>query len=145
VRIICILVTTILAAARALTGQVRHELGMQVTATTGRPAALVAGLAWAWRPGYRDRLVLHSGLGVAEHRLAARSEVVWHFLLQPAAPSGVGVYGGAGLAGQVARSARGWIVVLVGIESRPGGRSGWMLEAGVGGGVRVGAGYRWRK
>ena len=34
--------------------------------------------------------------------------------------------------------------VAAGIESRPGAASGWFVEAGVGGGVRLSAGYRWR-
>jgi hypothetical protein len=35
-------------------------------------------------------------------------------------------------------------VLAAGIEGRPGAASGWFLEAGVGGGARLSAGYRWR-
>ena len=37
------------------------------------------------------------------------------------------------------------LVLLVGIESRPGGQGGWFVEAGIGGGARLAAGYRWRR
>jgi len=39
---------------------------------------------------------------------------------------------------------RGYLVLTIGLEERPRSSSGWALEAGIGGGVRLGLGYRWR-
>jgi hypothetical protein len=36
-------------------------------------------------------------------------------------------------------------MLTLGLEARPGAPSGWALEVGLGGGVRVSAGWRWRK
>lgn len=124
--------------------QVRHELGVQVTGASGRPAILVAGPSWGWRPGLHDRLVLHAGLGVSQHQLAVRGEAVWQFRVEPSARR-VNLYLGGGLAGQSARTTRGWIVLLAGIESGALSRRGWFAELGVGGGVRLAMGVRWRR
>lgn len=120
------------------------EFGLQIVAVSGQPAALVAGPAWAWRPGLRDRLVLTGGLGASQHQLAFRGEAVWQFRLEPAAEHGVGVYLGGGLAAQAAESTHGFLIATVGLETSPGGSSGWLVELGVGGGVRLALGYRWR-
>ncbi|MBA3893587.1 MAG: hypothetical protein H0X69_07810, partial [Gemmatimonadales bacterium] len=55
---------------------------------------------------------------------------------------GVYVAGGVGAVGGPAD--RGYLVLALGIENRPGGPSGWFAEAGVGGGARLAGGYRWR-
>jgi hypothetical protein len=39
---------------------------------------------------------------------------------------------------------RGYLVLTLGMEQRPGAASGWMVELGLGGGVRLSGGYRWR-
>jgi len=53
------------------------------------------------------------------------------------------VYAGAGVAGEVhGGDVRGLLVALLGLEARPWSGGGWFLEAGVGGGVRLAAGYR---
>jgi hypothetical protein len=39
---------------------------------------------------------------------------------------------------------RGYLVLTLGLEASPGGRTGWFLEAGVGGGARIAAGWRRR-
>jgi hypothetical protein len=120
-----------------------HEVGLQLVATSGRPAAMVAGPAWAWQPGVRDRLVLFAGLGVAEDQLAVRGEAVWQFRLEPSAEHGVGVYLGGGLAFQAAETSHGFIVATAGFETSPAGASSWLVEVGVGGGVRLLLGRRW--
>ena len=129
----------------AVEAQLRHELGFQATGTTGRPGALVAGPAWAWQAGVRDRLVLHGGVGGSEHQLAFRGEALWQFRFEPSATTGVGLYLGGGLAVQTAASTHGWIVATLGLESRPAAAQGWIVEAGIGGGFRLVLGYRWRK
>ena len=125
--------------------RVTHEWGAQVTGATGRPAFLGAGPSWAWRPGLRDRLLLHGALGGAEHQGALRLEASWHFLLNPQTRKGVGAYVGGGIAGQFAETSKGWLLVTLGVEENPAAPRGWFAEAGIGGGVRLAVGFRWRR
>jgi hypothetical protein len=39
-----------------------------------------------------------------------------------------------------------YVVLLIGVETTPGRRTGWYAEAGLAGGVRIAAGFRvrWR-
>jgi hypothetical protein len=71
--------------------------------------------------------------------------VLWHFLLKPRERRGLGVYGGGGVAVAGGPDTEGFVVVVIGLEARPGARSGWALEVGIGGGVRFSVGYRWRR
>ena len=121
------------------------EVGGQVVVTTADPTAVVAGPTLARRVGRRDRLAFTLGLGAAGGELAGRGEALWQFLLSPDARGRPGVYLGAGLAASVAPDWRGWVVAAAGVDWNPGGGSGWMAEVGVGGGVRVALGYRWRR
>lgn len=134
-----------LAAAEPAGAQVTREWGAQVTAASGRPAFLGGGASWGWRPGVRDRLLLHGALGAAEHQPALRLEATWHLLLSPRTERGLGAYIGGGLAGQFAETGHGWLILTGGIEQNPGAKGGWVLELGVGGGIRVALGYRWRR
>jgi hypothetical protein len=122
-----------------------HEWGAQVTGTTGRPAMLGAGPVWGWRPGLRDRLLLHGAFGAAEHHAAVRLEASWHFLLNPQTRKGVGAYVGGGIAGQFAESTHGWLLLTAGVEQNPAAGRGWVAEIGLGGGVRLAVGFRWRR
>jgi hypothetical protein len=128
------------AAAQGIT-----EVGAQAMLTTANPTALFAGPTLARRLGRRDRLAFGLGLGGADGQVAGRGEAMWQFLLSPEAEGRPGVYLGAGLAASVASEWRGWVVATAGVDWSPGGRSGWMAEVGVGGGVRVVMGYRWRR
>jgi len=125
--------------------RVKSEWGAQVTGTTGKPAFLGAGAFRAWRPGLRDRAVVHAALGSAEHQVGLRAEATWQFLISPQTERGLGAYVGGGIAGQFAESNRGWLVLLVGLEQNPAARRGWSVELGIGGGIRLAAGYRWRR
>jgi hypothetical protein len=128
----------------ALWCQQVREFGPQITLTTSDPLAVVGGLYGAVRPERRVRLAANAGLGVQGSDLAWRVEALGHFHLNPTA-RGVGVYGGAGVAVAGGTATHGYLVVLVGMEAAPGGPEGWALELGVGGGVRIGASYRWRR
>jgi len=120
------------------------ELGAQALVATSDPALVTAGIYAALRPSARARLAATIGAGVSDSRAAARGELLAHFLLSPGATRRPGAYVGGGLAGVVGPVDHGYIVILAGLESAPGGRSGWAVEAGVGGGVRLTAGWRWR-
>jgi len=72
-------------------------------------------------------------------------ELLVHFLLNPTRRTGAGVYGAGGVAVVGGPVDQGYVVVTLGVESRPGAPSGWFVEAGVGGGARLAMGYRWRR
>ena len=129
----------------AQAGTVR-EAGLEAVATAADPAVYTAGLTASVRPSLRTRIALYAGGGVTgDGNGVGRAEVVGHFLLNPRSMH-PGLYAGGGLAGEFASGAsNGFLVLLVGIESRPGGRGGWFVEAGIGGGARLAAGYRWRR
>jgi hypothetical protein len=131
-------------AAQGVAQQVR-EIGIEAVAASSDPAIFVAGPYGALRPSGRTRISAAFGAGVSDGAFAWRGELLGHFLLSPVLRRGWGAYFGGGLAAVGGPVSRGYLVVTLGIEERPGGSSGWFAEGGVGGGVRVAAGYRWRK
>ncbi|MEO8200397.1 MAG: hypothetical protein ABI679_07750 [Gemmatimonadota bacterium] len=129
------------ATASAQTGV---ELGFHALRTEAHADFLGAGAQLLFRPGGRARFVATMTPGALDGDFAMRGELLGQFLLNPRSRK-TGIYTGGGLAAVTASATEGYVVLMIGIESNPGGRSGWMLEAGIGGGVRVLAGYRWRK
>lgn len=123
--------------------QVRREVGIEGVALAADPGFAGAGVWAALRPSDRFRLgaIL---LGGARRDAALRGEFVAHFLLDPDRRRGAGLYGGGGVAAESGPLGQAWIVAVLGLEGRPGGRSGWAVELGVGGGVRLSVGWRWR-
>ena len=125
--------------------QTTLEAGGQALVTTADPALVTGGLYAAVRASMRMRLAATVGVGVSGGRAAGRGELLAHFLLSPTATARPGVYFGGGIAGVAGAVDQGYVVALVGLEGAPGGRSGWAVEAGVGGGVRLTVGWRWRR
>jgi hypothetical protein len=122
-----------------------REAGLEAVVTAAEPAVYTAGVTASLRPAARARIALYAGGGVSDGAGVGRAELVAHFLLSPRSTH-PGVYGGGGIAGVFGSGyADGYVVLLVGIESAPGGRGGWFVEGGIGGGARLAAGYRWRK
>jgi hypothetical protein len=76
-----------------------------------------------------------------------RLEAVAQFLVNAGARAGVTPYGGTGMAYAGAPRRRGVVAMMlfVGVEAAAGRPRGWFGEVGLGGGVRVRAGYRWRR
>jgi hypothetical protein len=131
----------------AALAQQRHvrELGLQGVVLASDPAMVLGGGYAAVRTSSRTRLALTASAGATDGAFAWRGELLAHFLLNPRATKKAGVYGGGGVAVAGSRGDRqGYAVVLLGIEARPGARQGWFLEAGLGGGFRAAAGWRWR-
>ena len=105
---------------------------------------LGGGLYGGLRFGPRSRITATLNGGDLSGRAAVRAELAGHFLLSPR-NARRGLYGGGGLAGVFGRHVtQGYVMLLLGLESHPGGPGGWVVEAGLGGGVRLQAGYRWR-
>jgi hypothetical protein len=133
-----------LGSTRPANAQHAWEAGVQAVGTLSDPALAALGGYGGLRVSARTRLVGYLGAGISDDRLAWRGELLGHFLLNPDEPRKPGFYFGAGVAGVEGAAGRGYLVLTAGVEARPGGASGWVLEAGVGGGFRVGLGYRWR-
>lgn len=113
-------------------------------ATASNPALVVAGVYGAVRTSARTRLSAGAGAGVSSGDPAFRGEVLGHFLLSPGEREGPGLYFAGGVAAVEGPVDRGYLVLTVGLEGHPAAASGWGIELGVGGGVRVMLGYRWR-
>ena len=124
-----------------------RETQLAAVGVASRPAAAVAGAGLAWRDGGRTRLGGALLLGADEHGAwAGRVELGWHFLLDPAKRAGNGVYGGGGVAvAATAGRTRTYLMLVIGVENAPAGGRGTFIEAGVGGGIRLSVGMRWRK
>jgi len=132
-------------SATALSAQTAREIGVHATVLTTDPTVWLGGLSGAVRPSSRVRAVALIGAGVQGDAVAWRGELLWQFLLTPRARQGVGVYGGGGVGVSGGPDTEGVVVLTVGLEARPGSRTGWAFEVGVGGGVRLSASYRWRR
>ena len=132
------------ALAAAPAAAQTRELGLQAVATASDPAMAGGGVYAAWRPSRRARISAGAFVGGAGGALAWRGELLAHFLLTPMARRGVGFYGAGGVAGVAGPAEEGYLVLALGMETRPGAPSGWFAEAGVGGGARVALGFRRR-
>jgi hypothetical protein len=102
------------------------------------------GVHLGLRPGGRTRFTLAASPGVIQDEFALRGEGTAQFLLNPGSRQG-GFYAGGGIAGVAGPVDEAYLLLLLGYETSPGGESGWVVEAGIGGGVRVLLGYRWRR
>jgi hypothetical protein len=137
-------VCAITSTTRGGAQQVR-EIGIQGIATASEPATGIAGLYGAVRTSGRTRVSAFLGGGASESRFSWRGEALGYFVLSPDRKRGWGPYLAGGVAAVGGTVERGYIVLTLGAEQRPGGSSGWVGELGIGGGVRVGVGYRWRR
>lgn len=104
-------------------------------------------LGVARRPGGQGRFAFSAAGGDYDGLVGMRLEATAQFLLRPGDRVGVGPYAGLGLAFVGAESAHGagYLTALLGVESAPGGPTGWYAELGLGGGVRLALGRRWRR
>jgi hypothetical protein len=136
-----ILLLTAVSPARAQRG---WELGIQAIGTFADFDFAGGGLWAGLRPGGRTRIGVSLMSGAIDGEFAGRGEVTAQFLLSPGSQRR-GLYAGGGLAGLVGAKDEGYLLFLLGYESKPGGATGWVIEGGVGGGVRVLLGYRWRR
>lgn len=122
------------------------EWGAQSTVILGSNESM--GMTFGPRAGVRSiggtRLALSAGAGFRDDRWAGRGEVAVEYVLSPRASKRASVYLGGGLAGVVGGGKGGYLMAYVGLERNPGLGSGWAIEAGLGGGVRLRAAYHWR-
>lgn len=141
-----LLVGTLLSPSEAA-AQAARELQVQGVATVTAAEYLGAGLGVAFRGRGRSRIGFTASVGAQGGRAAGRIEGLVSYHLHPMRRRGVTPYAGGGAAVVVTGGASSeYMMVLAGIEGTPGGRRGWFLELGAGGGLRVSAGgrMRWR-
>jgi hypothetical protein len=128
----------------------------QLTATEVSAGALVAVSAhdfWGATVGLgrrvdsQTRVAGLAAVGMLGIHAGVRLETVAQLIINPSGRGGAGLYAGAGVLWQSARGMRGsgYVTALVGLESAPGARRGWYAEVGLGGGVRMALGRRWRR
>jgi len=147
--LIATLLCGVAAPARAQGVQARgvRELQVHAAGVASRPFFGGAGGGVAFRDADRNRWLGAFAVGLLDDGgVGARGDFVYHFLLDPRKRQGSAVYGGGGLTAQVAGGrVTPYLLLVVGAENAPGGVGGSFVEVGVGGGVRVAVGYRWRK
>jgi hypothetical protein len=134
----------VLGSTEQLPAQQSSEIGVQAVATFSEPGVGVLGGYGALRTSERTRLSAMLGAGLRGEDFAVRGELLGHFLLSPGERRAPGFYFAGGLAGLAGEVSRGYLVLTLGLESRPASNSGWTVEAGIGGGFRMALGYRWR-
>jgi len=107
-------------------------------------SVVAAGLGAGLRFGRGLRLGATAGTGwMAPDVWMGRAELIVAYHLYPVRPLRAGWYVGGGVAAELARGqVAGLIQALFGVEARPWRGGGLFAEVGVGGGVRVAAGYR---
>ena len=134
------------AAAAPCRAQVR-EVQVWGLAVASQPALYAAGVGLAWRDNQRSRVAPALALGpLSNGRLGVRADLAFHFLLDPYKRGGAAVYGGGGVTAFAAGGrVTPYALLVLGAERNPGGSGGSFIEIGVGGGVRLAIGYRWRK
>jgi hypothetical protein len=148
-RLAAVLAAAVLAPAMARAQQ-------QLTATEFSVSGLAAiggrdffGLAGAWsrRVDSQTRIAALAAAGSLGGGGAARLEATAQLIVNPSGRGGAGLYAGAGVAWQGGRGSPGhaYVTVLLGLEGAPGARQGWFGEIGLGGGVRLAMGCRWRR
>jgi hypothetical protein len=131
------------ASARAQIPQ--PSLAVTAMAVASDPWFGGAGLALTHPGSGFLRLRSVGVVGRAGSELLSRGELVVELMLDPRSRGWTPVAGGgvAALLGS-GGNLQGRLVILVGVEQRPAAPRGWRLEAGLGGGVRLAAGYRFQ-
>ncbi|AHG91739.1 hypothetical protein J421_4202 [Gemmatirosa kalamazoonensis] len=148
-----VLVALVLLAARAgaqpSTGDRRTTTEIRIDGFAARTAGAQAGVGIALDAGTYTRLAVVAGAGFERRPGGAlvgvqRLEGVGRFHLDPYRQTRHGVYAGGGLALRHAPGGpvRALVVALLGVEGPPRHGMAAAVEAGVGGGARVGVALR---
>ncbi len=139
-------VSLLALCAAGLEAQAR-EWQVQGLAAFADSTFVGGGMGFAFRSRGRARLGISANVGAREGALAGRAELVVSYHLNPFLRRGLAPYAGGGVTvGWTGDEFVEYVVALVGVETSPGRRSGWFVEAGIAGGVRASAGFRirWR-
>ena len=123
------------------------ELSLGAAVSMARRTFAGAEVGLAHRPSAESRIGLTLAGGGSAGTAAARAQLTLQILVNPAARSGAGLFAGLGTAFLVRRDSpsQGYLALVLGLEGRPGSPQGWYVEGGLGGGVRIAAGWRGRR
>jgi len=123
------------------------EIGVGATVILAHRGFWGPEVGAAQRAGGQGRFAFTAACGDYQRALGVRLEATAQFLLRPGERSGPGPYGGLGLAFVGSEGARGasYLTALLGVDQGPGARAGWYAELGLGGGVRLALGRRFRR
>lgn len=121
------------------------SLQMHGMATLAERSFFGGGVGGFWRDARRLGVGGSISLGEWDRELAGRGEIglSYHLGAMDAGAGAPGLYLGGGVAAAFAAGrSEQYLMVIVGLEQDSRGKGGWFAEAGVGGGVRLVAGYR---
>ena len=122
------------------------ELSLGAASSMARETFIGGELGLARRTSNESRAALAIAAGSTAGAAAARAQLTLQLLVNPAARTGVGVYGGLGgaFSGRRGSAGQGFVAVVLGVEGAPGQRSSWYAEVGLAGGFRAAVGWRAR-
>jgi hypothetical protein len=139
------LVAALCLWAATAQAQTAREVQIQAVGVLRSDEYVGGGLGFALRSPGRTRVAVAASLGAAQQAVALRGDLLLSYHLLPFRRSGVTPYAGGGLSVLVVRSqADPYLMLVVGVEAAPLGRTGWFLEGGIAGGVRFAGGWRVR-
>ena len=118
----------------------------QTLVTTAADPFVGAGVGVGVRSSGRFGAGASVNAGTLDSQLAVRSEGVVSFHMNPRRTNGVSLYAVGGIAVEATDGfTREFLLFALGLDHRPRSRRGWFVEAGVGGGLRLTAGFRFRR
>jgi hypothetical protein len=138
-------------AGQSVASEHRVQPEVRLDALVARSTALQGALGVSVPLGRSVRVEVAAGAGPelgdgggGATRATGRGDVIARFVLDPDRVAGWGVYGGSGLSvrGDPQEGTRALAAVVVGAERRGGGSVVPFAELGLGGGVRIGVGFR---
>ena len=138
------------AAATPLTAQGTFEVQALGVATVTAREFVGGGLGLAYRTAGRTRVGLLMTLGSSQGSdggwgFAGRGEALVSYHLDPYKRHGFTPYAGGGLSVTLNEEDNTqYILLVLGVESNPGGRSGFFADVGIAGGLRLSAGFQVR-
>ena len=146
----CVAFSAIDVVTDAQTPQQQLQTEWRVDGIFARTSGVEAGFGVSVPSGIYVRTGLVTGLGIGRHGAEGRTDLLSRFSLDPFRQSRWALYGAAGISGRYRTREDGgshaYLLLVVGLEGPlPLGQTGgWVpiIEAGLGGGARVGVGLR---
>jgi hypothetical protein len=140
---VAVLALALAAPALALSQGPASAVGIQATLVGSDPAFGGMGATVVKALDRQLRLTGAATVGRAGPEMRGRGELALEYLFDPATRGWSPRLAG-GVAGVSGSRGGGYALLMVGLEQRPRERTGWRIDLGVGGGVRVAASFTWR-
>lgn len=131
------------SAQRRPAGPGRVGLGVALIGVGSDPVFGGIGPVASLALGRDVRLRSSAAIGQRGADLAGRAELAVELRTRPPG-AGWALFGGGGLATEIGRETRGRVLLTLGAERDTRRGRGWWIETGLGGGLRLGVGYRFR-